>query len=103
MIPDHVSQEATDLIRKLLVKEPTQRISLIDAMHHGFSLKRADFDNERLQKGVDTGPVTPKSLETMVDITKFIRNAQGSQSSASCGGGASGDQVDAAVISPSSA
>jgi serine/threonine protein kinase len=40
-IPDHVSPEASDLIRKLLQKDPQRRISLKDALAHPWFAKHA--------------------------------------------------------------
>ncbi|KAG2388775.1 hypothetical protein C9374_000214 [Naegleria lovaniensis] len=37
--PEHVSEEAKDLVKKLLVKEPTERITLDQVLQHAFITK----------------------------------------------------------------
>jgi aurora kinase len=43
--PDHVSEDARDLIRKLLVRDPNQRLKLEDALKHPFITKDYGSNN----------------------------------------------------------
>lgn len=70
-IPDYVSNEASDLIRKLLVKEPSQRISLVHAIDHEWARLRVPSASELSRiKGVETAVsvALPKTVETVTAV-----------------------------------
>jgi hypothetical protein len=70
-IPDYVSNEASDLIRKILVKEPSQRISLVHAIDHEWARLRVPSASELSRiKGVETTAslVVQKGVETVTAV-----------------------------------
>ncbi|CAD8099064.1 unnamed protein product [Paramecium primaurelia] len=77
-LPKHVSLQAADLLKKLLMKDPTQRITLQEIMNHDFikfagkysipqSLK---IDNEIIQQMVQFGLANQSEIIEMIQNNK---------------------------------